>query len=147
MHVLLVNLSIDLTGASRSSLVDSDSTSLPDFDRQLMMGVTSDEIDMLKQTANSAIHDSLLKKIQEIDQVRYLCGQWFGSVCNSWWKPWDSLKVLHISYLCGIIEITLGQLIFTDCQFFMGFLYFPGFTFMCNEWRLFYNLFEMLTLW
>lgn len=59
----------DLTGASRSSLVDSDSTSLPDFDRQLMMGVTSDEIDMLKQTANSAIHDSLLKKIQEIDQV------------------------------------------------------------------------------
>lgn len=109
MHVLLVNLSIDLTGASRSSLVDSDSTSLPDFDRQLMMGVTSDEIDMLKQTANSAIHDSLLKKIQEIDQVRYLCGQWFGSVCNSWWKPWDSLKVLHISYLCGIIEITLDQ--------------------------------------
>lgn len=69
MHVLLVNLSVDLTGASRSSLVDSDSTSLPDFDRQLMMGVTSDEIDMLKQTANSAIHDSLLKKIQEIDQV------------------------------------------------------------------------------
>lgn len=69
MHVLLVNLSIDLTGASRSSLVDSDNTSLPDFDRQLMMGVTSDEIDMLKQTANSAIHDSLLKKIQEIDQV------------------------------------------------------------------------------
>lgn len=69
MHFLLVNLSVDLTGASRSSLVDSDSTSLPDFDRQLMMGVTSDEIDMLKQTANSAIHDSLLKKIQEIDQV------------------------------------------------------------------------------
>lgn len=69
MHVLLVNISVDLTGASRSSLVDSDSTSLPDFDRQLMMGVTSDEIDMLKQTANSAIHDSLLKKIQEIDQV------------------------------------------------------------------------------
>lgn len=69
MHVLLVNLSVDLTGASRSSLVDSDSSSLPDFDRQLMMGVTSDEIDMLKQTANSVIHDSLLKKIQEIDQV------------------------------------------------------------------------------
>lgn len=69
MHFLLVNLSVDLTGASRSSLVDSDSSSLPDFDRQLMMGVTSDEIDMLKQTANSAIHDSLLKKIQEIDQV------------------------------------------------------------------------------
>nr|XP_022290304.1 nuclear pore complex protein Nup205-like [Crassostrea virginica] len=59
----------DLTGTSRSSLVDSDAGSLPDVDRQLMMGVTSDEIDMLKQTANSAIHDSLLKKIQEIDQV------------------------------------------------------------------------------
>lgn len=106
MHVLLVNLSVDLTGASRSSLVDSDSTSLPDFDRQLMMGVTSDEIDMLKQTANSAIHDSLLKKIQEIDQVSLA----FTVILISLLFLIETIKKkLHISFLCGIIEITFGH--------------------------------------
>ncbi|XP_061177614.1 nuclear pore complex protein Nup205-like isoform X2 [Saccostrea echinata] len=58
----------DLTGISHSSLGESESESLPDIDRQLMMGVTSEDIETLKQTANSAIHDSLLKKIQKIDQ-------------------------------------------------------------------------------
>ncbi|XP_062576584.1 nuclear pore complex protein Nup205-like [Saccostrea cucullata] len=48
--------------------MESDVDSLPDIDRQLMMGVSSEDIETLKQTANSAIHDSLLKKIQKIDQ-------------------------------------------------------------------------------
>lgn len=87
-------------------MVDSDSTSLPDFDRQLMMGVTSDEIDMLKQTANSAIHDSLLKKIQEIDQVSLA----FTVILISLLFLIETIqKKLHISFLCGIIEITFGH--------------------------------------
>ncbi|XP_062599347.1 nuclear pore complex protein Nup205-like [Saccostrea cucullata] len=57
----------DLTGISHSSFGESDVDSLPDIDRQLMMGVTSEDIETLKQTANSAIHDSLLEKIQKID--------------------------------------------------------------------------------
>lgn len=140
MHVLLVNLSVDLTGASRSSLVDSDSTSLPDFDRQLMMGVTSDEIDMLKQTANSAIHDSLLKKIQEIDQVSLAF----------------TVILISLLFLIETIQKKTAYFIslwnhwnnfwpfFTDCQFFISSLYFCGFTFMANEWRLFYNLLGMV---
>ncbi|XP_056015581.1 nuclear pore complex protein Nup205-like isoform X3 [Ostrea edulis] len=59
----------DLTGTARSSMVDSEADSFANVDRQLMMGVTSEEIETLKETANSAIHDSLLKKIHEIDQV------------------------------------------------------------------------------
>jgi hypothetical protein len=50
-------------------MVDPESESFSNVDGQLMLGVTSEEIDTLKQTANSAIHDSLLKKIHEIDQV------------------------------------------------------------------------------
>lgn len=57
-------------------MVDSEADSFANVDRQLMMGVTSEEIETLKETANSAIHDSLLKKIHEIDQVFHRCTVW-----------------------------------------------------------------------
>ena len=61
-------LNIDITGASSSSFNDSSRGNISELD-EMSKGVTREEIEGLKHTAMSAISESLLKKLQEINHV------------------------------------------------------------------------------
>jgi len=70
---LIIKLTYDslteITGTIHTVLEDESSQFLSEGD-DLTRGVTREELDTLKQTAASAINDSLLKKLQEINQAR-----------------------------------------------------------------------------
>lgn len=72
---MLACFSTDLTGVRGVPPAEPEIMIKPEYE-QLSHGVTRDDLDRLKQTAPSVISESLLKKVQEINQV--WCGTFFS---------------------------------------------------------------------